>query len=101
MFDDLMKLLSGEKDLSRYKQQISNQVESLERENESRIARYEKVKSKIDRLNSIKSLFVRIENPKSDEFNSGFSNDCLERMKRQDISKYVDISFLIYCQLVY
>ena len=77
-----MKLLNDEKDLSKDIHQIGNQVESLERENESRMARYEKVKSKIDRLNSIKNLLDYIESPDNDEFRSGYSNDYLERMIR-------------------
>lgn len=80
MIEDLLNLLKSEQDLSSHIQHLSDQVESLERENETRLARYERLKSKIDRLNAVKSLLVYIEDPLSDEFSSSYSNDFLEKM---------------------
>lgn len=80
MIEDLLNLLKSEEDLSSHIQHLSDQVESLERENETRLARYERLKSKIDRLNAVKSLLVYIEDPLSDEFSSSYSNDFLEKM---------------------
>lgn len=80
MIEDLLNLLKSEQDLSSHIQHLSDQVESLERENEARLARYERLKSKIDRLKSVKSLLVYIEDPSSDEFSSSYSNDFLEKM---------------------
>ena len=80
MIEDLLNLLRSEQDLSSHIQHLNSQVESLERENEARLARYERLKSKIDRLKSVKSLLVYIEDPSSDEFSSSYSNDFLEKM---------------------
>ena len=82
MIDVLIKLLEDEQDLSQYVEQLSCQIESLERENASRMERFDKVKSKIERLNSIRSLLVYIENPCSDEFRRSNAHDFLERMIR-------------------
>ena len=80
MIEDLLNLLKSEQNLSTHIQHLSDQVESLERENETRLARYERLKSKIDRLNAVKNLLVYIEDPLSDEFSSSYSNDFLEKM---------------------
>ena len=80
MIEDLLNLLKSEQNLSSHIQHLSDQVESLERENETRLARYERLKSKIDRLNAVKNLLVYIEDPLSDEFSSSYSNDFLEKM---------------------
>ena len=80
MIEDLLNLLKNEQNLSSHIQHLSDQVESLERENETRLARYERLKSKIDRLNAVKNLLVYIEDPLSDEFSSSYSNDFLEKM---------------------
>ena len=80
MIEDVLKLLKSEQDLTFHIQQISNQIVSLERENELRLERYQRLKSKIDRLNAVKSLLVYIEDPSSDEFSSSYSNDFLEKM---------------------
>ena len=80
MIEDLLNLLKNEQNLSSHIQHLSDQVESLERENETRLVRYERLKSKIDRLNAVKNLLVYIEDPLSDEFSSSYSNDFLEKM---------------------
>ena len=80
MIEDVLKLLKSEQDLTFHIQQVSNQIISLERENELRLERYQRLKSKIDRLNAVKSLLVYIKNPSSDESPSGYSNDFLEKM---------------------
>ena len=80
MIDDLLSLLKSDQDLSSHIQSLSDQVEGLERENETRMERYKRLKSKIDRLNAVKSLLVYIEDPLSDEFSSSYSKDFLEKM---------------------
>ena len=80
MIEDVLKLLKGEQDLTLHIQQMSNQIASLERENELRLERYQRLKSKIDRLNAVKSLLLYIQDPSSDESSSGYSNDFLEKM---------------------
>ena len=80
MIEDVLKILKGEQDLTLYIQQMSNQIASLERENELRLERYQRLKSKIDRLNAVKSLFLYIQDPSIDESSSSYSNDFLEMM---------------------
>tara|TARA_B100001093_G_scaffold26280_1_gene23092 strand:- start:196 stop:456 length:261 start_codon:yes stop_codon:yes gene_type:complete len=80
MIEDVLKLLKGEQDLTLHIQQMSNQIASLERENELRLERYQRLKSKIDRLNAVKSLFLYIQDPSIDESSSSYSNDFLEMM---------------------
>ncbi|MBT65753.1 MAG: hypothetical protein CMN98_01250 [Synechococcus sp. NP17] len=80
MIEDVLKLLKGEQDLTLHIQQMSNQIASLERENELRLERYQRLKSKIDRLNAVKSLFLYIQDPSIDESSSSYSNDFLEKM---------------------
>ena len=80
MIDDLLSLLKSDQDLSSHIQSLSDQVEGLERENETRMERYKRLKSKIDRLNAVKSLLVYIEDPLSGEFPSSYSKDFLEKM---------------------
>ena len=80
MIEDLLNLLKSEQNLSTHIKNLSYEIKSLERENEARLARYERLKFKIDRLNKVKALLVYIEDPLSEEFSSSYTNDLLEKM---------------------
>lgn len=82
MIEDLLNFLKSEQNFSTHIKQLNYQIERLERENKARLARYERLKSKIDRLNKVKALLAYIEDPLIDEFSSGYSgypNDLLEK----------------------
>ena len=83
MIEDFLNLLNDEQDLNSRIRQISYQIESLENENEIRLRKYERLKSKIDRLKAIKNLLLYVEDPSTDEFSSSCYcdyNDFLEKM---------------------
>ena len=83
MINDFLNLLKDEQDLNSRIPQISYQIESLENENEIRLRKYERLKSKIERLKAIKNLLVYVEDPSGDEFSSnhyGDYNDFLEKI---------------------
>ena len=90
MIEDFLNLLKDEQDLNSRIRQISYQIESLENENEIRLRKYERVKSKIDRLKAINNLLLYVEDPSIDEFSSscyGDYNDFLEKMIKLNHSK--------------
>lgn len=83
MIEDFLNLLNDEQDLNSHIRQISYQIESLENENEIRLRKYERLKSKINRLKAINNLLLYVEDPSSDKFSSNcYSdyNDFLEKM---------------------
>ncbi|QNI90239.1 hypothetical protein [Synechococcus sp. ROS8604] len=92
MIEDFLNLLNDEQDLNSRIRQINYQIESLENENEIRLRKYERLKSKINRLKAINNLLLYVEDPSSDEFSSNcYSdyNDFLEKMIKVNHRKSV------------
>lgn len=92
MIEDFLNLLNDEQDLNSRIRQISYQIESLENENEIRLRKYERLKSKINRLKAINNLLLYVEDPSSDEVSSncyGDYNDFLEKMIKVNHCKSV------------
>ncbi len=91
MIEDFLNLLKDEQDLNSRIRQISYQIESLENENEIRLRKYERLKSKIDRLKAINNLLLYVEDPSNDEFSSSCYddyNDFLEKMIKFNHNKF-------------
>jgi hypothetical protein len=91
MIEDFLNLLKDEQDLNSRIRQISYQIESLENENEIRLRKYERLKSKIDRLKAINNLLLYVEDPSNDEFSSSCYddyNDFFEKMIKFNHNKF-------------
>lgn len=83
MIEDFLNLLKDEQDLDSRIRQMNYQIESLENENEIRLRKYERLKSKIDRLKAINNLLLYVADPSADKFSSssyGDYNDFLDQM---------------------
>lgn len=92
MIEDFLNLLNDEQDLNSHIRQISYKIESLENENEIRLRKYERLKSKINRLKAIKNLLLYVEDPSSDKFSSNCYSDYnnfLEKMIKVNYCKSV------------
>ena len=92
MIEDFLNLLKDEQGLNSHIRQMSDQIESLENENKIRLRKYERLKSKIDRLKAINNFLLYVVDPSTDEFSSssyGDYNDFLEKMIKLNHSKSV------------
>ena len=92
MIEDFLNLLKDEQDLNSRIRQMSYQIESLENENEIRLRKYERLKSKINRLKAINNLLLYVADSSTDEFSSSSYadyNDFLEKMIKSSHSEFV------------